>query len=204
MDLSPPNQFGTQQLPGKYMSKIYILGSVAFLFFLVGCQQSDSVESTPAPVPVVPDVLPRANALKASAPAPDFSIPGLDGDTLRFADFRGKTVLLNFWATWCGPCVVEIPDLIALQEELGHESFAVIGVSMDMTGIEDVKAFVESMNVNYPIGIDEGFVAEAFGGIFSLPTTYVIDKNGIIRQRTIGIFPAEAFKPHLISMIEAD
>ena len=186
------------------MSRTYFSGLLVFVFFLAGCQQSDKSENASPPVPVVPEVLPRANAFEGPVPAPDFSVPGLDSDTLHFVDFKGKTTLINFWATWCGPCIAEIPDLIALQEELGHESFAVIGLSMDLTGVEDVQKFVESMNINYPIGMDEGRVAEAFGGVYSLPTTYVIDKNGIIRQRTIGIFPTEAFKPHLISMIEAD
>lgn len=178
---------------------------VIVLLLVYGCKNADPAPPDAARVPAVSQQIPgAAMPVDGTAQAPDFVVPDLKGDSLRLADFEGKTLLVNFWATWCGPCIAEIPDLIALQEELGEEQFAVIGLSMDLIEKDIVQEFVESMEITYPIGIDEGQVAEAFGGVYSLPTTFVIDKQGFIKQRTIGIFPTEAFKPHLISLIEAD
>ena len=174
------------------------------LLFFGGCQSEQAQTPEYAEVPTIPNTFPQSSALKEPVSAPDFKVTTLEGQSLSLSDLRGKTVLVNFWATWCGPCIAEIPDLIALQEELGEENFAVVGLSMDLIEEDIVQEFVESMEVNYPIAIDEGKIAEEFGGVFSLPTTFVIDKEGQIKQRTIGIFPAEAYKPHLISMIESD
>ena len=183
----------------------FLVSGIFFLLFVFsGCQSDNTDTPEYAEVPNIPNAFPQSAALEKPVEAPNFDVVTLDGDPLKLSDLRGKTVIINFWATWCGPCIVEIPDLIALQEELGTEKFAVVGLSMDMVEEEIVKEFVESMDVNYPIAIDEGAIAEEFGGIFSLPTTFVVDKEGKIKQRTIGIFPAEAYKPHLISMIEAD
>lgn len=176
----------------------------ACMLLVIGCQNDNDRYPEFAEVPELPNAFPQTAPLSEPVQAPDFNVKALDGTSLQLAELQGKTVLLNFWATWCGPCIAEIPDLIALQEELGEEDFVVVGLSMDMVDPELVHEFVDEMNVNYPIAIDEGAIAEDYGGIFSLPTTFIIDKEGKIQQRTIGIFPAEAFKPHLIAMIEAD
>ena len=177
---------------------------VLSLLIIGGCAESNTSTPEFAEVPALPHAFPQSVPLDQPAKAPNFNVTTLAGDQLTLADLSGKTVLLNFWATWCGPCIAEIPDLIALQEELGTDKFVVVGLSMDMVEPDIVKEFARDMEINYPIAIDEGAIAEDFGGIFSLPTTFVVDKEGYIQQRTIGIFPTEAFKPHLISMIEAD
>lgn len=178
------------------------IGVLSLFLFVTGCQKGNQQEPEFAEVPDLPNAFPQSSAMNQPVEAPDFKVTTLEGDPLNLSDLRGKTVLLNFWATWCGPCIAEIPDLIKLQEELGTEEFAVVGLSMDMIEASIVQEFVESMEINYPIAIDEGEIADEFGGVFSLPTTFVIDKEGTIKQRTIGIFPAEAYKPHLVSMIE--
>lgn len=179
-------------------------GIFPLLLLIAGCQAGNTETPEYAEVPDIPYAFPQSTALEVPVEAPDFNVVTLDGKKLKLSDLRGKTVLINFWATWCGPCIAEIPDLIALQEELGPEKFVVVGLSMDLIEEDIVQEFVQSMEINYPIAIDEGAIAQEYGGIFSLPTTIVIDKTGKIKQRTIGIFPAEAYKPHLVSMIEAD
>ena len=179
-------------------------GIVVLLVLLSGCQNNKNSSTEYAEVPQIPNAFPQSSALNKPVEAPDFKTTTLDGQALHLSDLRGKTVLINFWATWCGPCIAEIPDLIALQEELGTEKFAVVGLSMDLVEAEIVQEFAKSMEINYPIAIDEGAIAEEFGGVFSLPTTFIVDKEGKIKQRTIGIFPTEAFKPHLVAMIESD
>lgn len=135
---------------------------------------------------------------------PDFSLTTLDGQDFNTIDQKGRVLLINFWATWCAPCRVEIPDLIALQEELGSEAFDVVGISVDQGDPQEVKEYVQSMNINYPILIDDGEVADAFGGVYALPTTFVIDKTGKITHKTIGIFPIEKAQEELAEMIASE
>ncbi len=135
---------------------------------------------------------------------PEFVLPTLDGQSFDSSDQNDKVLLVNFWATWCAPCRVEIPDLITLQEELGSEDFNVIGISLDTDEPSFVREFVDAMEINYPILLDDGEVAEAFGGVYALPTTFVVDKKGKITHRTIGLFPVDAVKSELTEMITAD
>ena len=177
--------------------------ALALVFLMSACQkeapQSASSLDTPVPIP-----LSRGIVQETPQKAPEFELVTLAGDTLRFSDYRGKTVLVNFWATWCGPCIAEMPELISVHEELGPETFSVIGLSMDIAEKDQIQAFIDEMGVNYPIAVDEGAVAEAFGGVYSLPTTFVVDKSGTIKQRTIGLFPVEAFKPQLMALMNAE
>ena len=110
-------------------------------------------------------------------------------------------VLLNFWATWCGPCIAEMPDLEALHQELKDDGFTIIGVSLDAEGESIVKPFIEKMNVPYPIVIDDGSIVDAFGGVPGLPTTFLIDQDAQIINRFIGLFPAEEMRLPLRDML---
>ncbi len=119
--------------------------------------------------------------------APDFELTDLAGAPVRLSDHRGKVVLLNFWATWCPPCVREIPDLIALREELTPARVEVIGVSLDTAGPEVVSKFVQEHGMTYPTAIDTSGVAALYGGVTGIPTTFVIDANGGIAETIVGI-----------------
>lgn len=133
-----------------------------------------------------------------------FKLPTLTGDSLSMADYEGQVILLNFWATWCGPCRYEIPDLIELQNEFEPEHFAVIGISLDEDDPDFVRQFAEDMNINYPVALDErGIFAEAFGGVYALPTTYILDKDGQVAHRTIGLFPTGKMKGTIKDLIDA-
>jgi peroxiredoxin len=125
--------------------------------------------------------------LTQSSPAPDFSLVALDGKTMRLSDFRGKAVLLNFWATWCGPCKIEMPWLVDLQKQYGAQGLQIVGVAMDDASKEDIAKFASDMGVNYPILIGKEAVGNDYGGVPALPETFVIARDGKIVDKIIGI-----------------
>jgi thiol-disulfide isomerase/thioredoxin len=130
-------------------------------------------------------------------PAPDFELASLSGEPFRLSEQRGKVVVINFWATWCGPCRVEIPDLIRMQEVLGSEDVQFVGISLDEEGKEIVEPFAQESNFNYPILLDDGSISEKFGGIYALPTTIIVDRKGIIQHRIPGMVTSKYLMPVL-------
>ena len=119
--------------------------------------------------------------------APDFSLPTPTGQTMKLSDFQGKAVLLNFWATWCEPCKVEMPWFVDLQKKYGPQGLQVIGVAMDDASPGDISAFAQKMGVNYPILIGKEEVGAQYGGIDYLPSTYYISRNGKVIDHAFGL-----------------
>jgi peroxiredoxin len=130
-------------------------------------------------------------------PAAYFTLSTLDGDTLTLADLEGQVVILNFWATWCAPCRVEIPDLIEMQAELEDRGVQFVGVSIDDFGREAVVAFAEEAGFNYPIAIGDREISDAYGGVYALPTTVLIDREGIVRRKITGLVSRDMLRPML-------
>ena len=122
-----------------------------------------------------------------STPAPDFTLESLDGKNMRLSDLRGKAVLLNFWATWCGPCKIETPWLVELQREYGAQGLQVIGVAMDDSSKDDIAKFAHDMGVNYPVLLGKEAVGDAYGGVPALPESFFIGRDGKIVDRIIGL-----------------
>lgn len=122
-----------------------------------------------------------------ASPAPDFTLESLDGKNLRLSDLRGKAVLLNFWATWCGPCKIETPWLVELQNQYGQQGLQVVGVEMGDDGKDDIAKFAKDMGVNYPVLIGKEAVGEAYGGVPALPETFFIGRDGKIVDKIIGL-----------------
>ncbi len=122
---------------------------------------------------------------KGSA-APDFVLSDLQGHTVKLSDLRGKAVVLNFWATWCPPCKAEIPWFIELQKRYGAQGLQVVGVSMDDGDQKDVEKFAAENSINYPVLFGKDSVADQYGGISYLPTTFYIDRNGVVLNRVFG------------------
>ena len=118
--------------------------------------------------------------------APDFKLAGLDGKPLTLADSRGKVVLLNFWATWCGPCQAEIPDLIELQQKY-KDQLQVIGLIVDEDDASVVKSVVAETRINYPVAMTSPEVRTQYGGIAALPTSFVLDTQGRVVQKHEGL-----------------
>jgi peroxiredoxin len=122
-----------------------------------------------------------------SGPAPDFSLESLDGKTTRLSDFRGKAVLLNFWATWCGPCKIEMPWFVDLQNQYRSQGLQIVGVAMDDASKEDIAKFAKDMGVNYPILIGKESVGDQYGGVPALPESFLIARDGKIVGKIIGL-----------------
>jgi thiol-disulfide isomerase/thioredoxin len=133
-------------------------------------------------------VIPRNNAppgLPSALLAPDFKLMAASGKQASLSDFRGKVVLLDFWATWCGPCVEELPVLVALQKKYESKGFTVVGVNMDSMGAPAVIDFVRQNALNYPILLSGGDLPADYP-VPGFPTAFLIDRRGAIIQRYLG------------------
>ena len=142
----------------------------------------------------------RKNRAGAAAPgqlvgqnAPDFELQSLEGKDVKLSDFRGKAVLLNFWATYCGPCKIEMPWFVELQKEYGPQGFQIVGVAVDDASTEDIAKFAREMGVNYPILLGKESVAQSYGGVGVLPTTFFVDREGKITAREFGLQSRSVF-----------
>lgn len=119
--------------------------------------------------------------------APDFTLTTLDGKKVKLSDYRGKAVLLNFWATWCGPCKVEIPWFMELEKQYGPQGLVVLGVAMDDDGKDSVPKFAREMKIDYTVVLGNDDVADQYGGVEGLPTTFYIDRDGKIVKKVAGL-----------------
>ncbi len=117
--------------------------------------------------------------------APDFTLTSFNGQALRLSAFRGKVVLLNFWATWCAPCQMEMPVFAAWQRQYGSQGFAVIAISMD-DDAAPARRLVERLKLNYPAAMGDERLAARYGGVLGLPLTFLIDRDGAVRARFQG------------------
>ena len=126
-------------------------------------------------------------------PAPDFTLKSLNGEEVSLNQHRGKYVLVNFWATWCGPCRIEIPDLVRLNQHFDHNEVVIIGVSLDKNGTPDelriqLEKFVKEYKIDYPIFLDnEGLVHKKYGSFAYVPATFLIDRHGQVAQSYLGV-----------------
>ena len=124
--------------------------------------------------------------------APDFTVADINGHKLTLSDYRGKVVLLDFWATWCTPCREEIPHFVEMQEKYGPQGFQVVGISMD-DDAKPVREFYQEYKLNYPVAVGDDKLADKFGGVFGLPINFVIDREGRIRSRHPGATDVSVF-----------
>ena len=129
--------------------------------------------------------------------APEFALQSLDNTTVHLSDFRGKAVLLNFWATWCSPCKIEMPWFVELQQQYGPQGLQVIGIAMDDASKEDIAKFAKDLGVNYPILLGKESVGEAYGGVQFLPTTFFIDRDSKVLEREFGLKSRSVFEDNI-------
>jgi cytochrome c biogenesis protein CcmG, thiol:disulfide interchange protein DsbE len=148
---------------------------------------------------------PRVPLVEPSArrPAPDIQATGVDGTPWRLGDRKGKVVIVDFWATWCGPCRRTIPHLIDLQKEHGGRGLEILGISLDRGGVALVSPFIQQTGINYPIIVDgEGKWANQFGGVEGIPTFFLIDRSGRIAGQMIGALPKESIVQAVESLLK--
>jgi thiol-disulfide isomerase/thioredoxin len=139
--------------------------------------------------------VPRANSsgTQQHLLAPDFTLPRLDGQDLRLSSYRGKVVLLDFWATWCDPCREETPHFVELQQAYGDRGLQIIGVSMDDSP-DPVRPFYQQFHMNYPVVMGTAKTGELYGGVLGLPIAFLIGRDGPIYAKHVGATDPAVFE----------
>lgn len=191
----------TFSLSKKHRSWIYtgfFIGVIILLFIFNNTDYLFGRGEEQGPYP--PNYVPAAQ--KTSAFAPNFTSPTTDGKQLKLSDYKGKVVIIDFWATWCPPCRKGIPDLIELKKKYGSKGFEVIGVSVDTDTKDEVIPFVKENGINYPVVYDVNRnISNLYGGIEAIPSTFVIDKKGKIVANYQGIMPKETYENHIKKLL---
>jgi cytochrome c biogenesis protein CcmG, thiol:disulfide interchange protein DsbE len=135
---------------------------------------------------------PKAKAASSGSAAPNFTVTDIDGRKLTLSDYKGKVVLLDFWATWCTPCRAEIPHFVEMQNKYGPQGFQVVGISMDDDG-KPVREFYQQYKMNYPVAVGDDKLADQFGGVMGLPVNFLIDREGRIHSKHLGATDVSVF-----------
>jgi peroxiredoxin len=148
------------------------------------------------------EAAPSLTTVAKRAAAPTFTLKDSTGKELRLTDYRGKVVLLNFWATWCGPCKADIPWFAEFQKKYESTGLVVLGVSMDEDGWKVVRPYVDKMHMTYRVLLGDESVAAKYGGIESLPLTLMIDREGRIAARHVGLTTKSNFEQDIVELLQ--
>jgi peroxiredoxin len=134
--------------------------------------------------------------------APDFELTGIDGKPVTLSRFKGKVVLLDFWATWCPPCREEIPGFVELQKRYGKQGLAVVGLSLDRGGRNEVVKFAKHMKINYPVALATEDVVRKYGDVHAIPSTFLINRRGEIVKRYVGYQRHQVFETDIKAVLK--
>lgn len=172
------------------MRRLLSLIAVGMLLVPAGCspgsEEQASQEQEPVEATESEDASERDD--DAPKPAPDLVLDRIDGSgSISLAEQRGRVVLVDLWATWCVPCIAELPHLQAMADELGAEDFLMLGVVLESGTVEEIRAFVEDKQISYPMVLGEEDSKESFGPFYGYPTKYLIDREGMVVKRYFGI-----------------
>lgn len=179
--------------PAARRSKL-LLGAALALALVVGLYFLNRYWITPAVM-----AHPKGD-VSARPMAPAFSLTDITGKPLSLADFKGKVVVMDFWATWCGPCRIEIPGFIELQKRYASQGFTMIGISMDDSA-DPVVDFYKELGMNYPVALGNDRLGELYGGVGGLPTTFVIGRDGRIYSKHVGATDPAVFEAEIKQLL---
>jgi thiol-disulfide isomerase/thioredoxin len=150
---------------------------------------------------LVPSGLLRASPVKP-VPAPSWKLKDVDGKVVSWEQFKGKVVVVDFWATWCPPCRTEIPGYIALQKKYAAAGLVIVGISVDTDGPEVVRKYMKDVGINYQIVIADDQVQDLFAPIQGYPTTFIIDRDGLIRDKKLGREPTAEYEKAILAILK--
>ena len=171
------------------------LFEVALLLLIPAMVRAQAVE-TAAPQ----DDRPVIRFVRNPDPAPDFKLTDLGGKPVTLAASQGKVILLNFWATWCGPCRAEIPDLIALQDRY-KDRLQIIGLNVDDDDPAEIQKYVDETGINYPVAMTSNEIRVQYGGIPALPTSFVLDTQGRVVQKHVGLWNPAVYETEIRALL---
>jgi len=180
--------------------------SVPFIF--EGHLEAEPAAEALAPVasheaPALSDDAQGGSCMVDAKPANlDFTMPDLQGKDVNLSSFKGKVILLNFWATWCGPCKAEIPGFVELQDQYGKDGLVIVGYSVD-DDAPKAQAFADQFKMNYPIllGLGREDVQDAYGPIWGIPASFLISRDGRVCQKHLGIAPKAVFEKEIKALL---
>ena len=172
--------------------RVIAVGLVCAGLFLTGCVDSEFQPKSKANV--------KPDAERKSAP--EFSLKDVDGRSVSLAEYKGKVVLLDFWATWCGPCKIEIPWFVDFEQKYKDRGFAVLGVAMDEEGWSVVKPYLTESKINYRVVMGNDSIASLYGGVDSLPTTFILDKDGRIASTHVGLVSKSDYENEIVHLLD--
>jgi peroxiredoxin len=167
-----------------------ILPAATAVFLLTSCGGQRSGASAEA-----------AGAKGEPRPAAEFTLEDSQGGKVSLADYKGQVVLLNFWATWCGPCKIEMPWFVEFQRKYKDRGFTVLAVSMDEGGWEVVRPYLEQQQLNFPVVLGDDEMADRFGGVQALPTTFIIDREGRIVATHTGLVGKNEYEKEIDALL---
>ena len=180
---------------GKYevSRNIFFIAFIAISINVFGCNKGNNNQPEQNQT--------NYNSIQESKKAPGFTLVSTDGKEINLADYKGKVVILDFWATWCGPCRRGVPDLVSIQKNY-KDNVVVIGISLDDDRTKrDILPFMTEYGVNYPIVFGTSEVVMNYGNIRAIPTSFIIDQKGNIVDKHIGLVPKETYEKRIKGLL---